>query len=341
LVLKSHRQAVVFEAPRRVAVVTEEAPRPAEGEVLVAVSLSAISAGTELLIYRGQAPEELAADAILPALAGDLRFPIRYGYAAVGRVAATGQGVADGWLGRRVFAFHPHHSVFACKPAELLPIPDGIADEDAALLPNVETAVNLLLDGAPLIGEKVAIFGQGIVGLLATALLAELPLARLLTADLHERRRELSRQLGAGESLDPAAPDFAGKIADCDLAYELSGSPAALGQAIAATGFGGRVVIGSWYGNKKVSLELGGTYHRSRIRILASQVSSLAPELSARWSKARRIEVAWESLRRLRPARLVSHRLPLAQAAEAYRLLDEKPEEALQILLLHPAFSSC
>lgn len=327
---------MVFEAPRRIAVALEEAPRPAAGEVLVEVALSAISAGTELLIYRGQAPEELAADAILPSLAGALRFPLRYGYAVVGKVVETGRNVEPSWLGRRVFAFQPHHSLFACKPSELLPIPDGIADEDAALLPNVETAVNLLLDGAPLIGEKVAVFGQGIVGLLTTALLAGLPLSRLVAADPLARRRELSLELGAGESRDPAAADFAASLADCDLTYELSGSPAALGQALAATGFGGRVVIGSWYGKKPVALDLGGTYHRSRIRILASQVSSLAPELSARWSKARRIEVAWERLRRLRPSRLVSHRLPLAEAARAYQLLDEKPEEALQILLEHP-----
>jgi 2-desacetyl-2-hydroxyethyl bacteriochlorophyllide A dehydrogenase len=334
--MSRQRLAVVFEAPRQLAVVKEKAPRPAAGEVLVKTRMSAISAGTELLIYRGQAPEGLAADAILPSLAGDLRFPIRYGYAVVGEVVEAGQGVEPAWLGRRVFAFQPHHTVFACRPAELLPIPEGIADENAVLLPNVETAVNLLLDGAPLIGEKVAVFGQGIVGLLATALLAGLPLSRLVTADLHPSRRKLSLELGAGESLDPAAADFAGKTADFDLAYELSGSPAALGQALAATGFGGRVVIGSWYGKKPVSLDLGGAYHRSRIRILASQVSSLAPELSARWTKERRIEVAWERLRRLRPSRLVSHRLPLAEAAEAYRLLDETPHEALQILLEHP-----
>lgn len=327
---------MVFEAPRRVAVALEEAPRPTVGEVLVEVSLSAISAGTELLIYRGQAPEELAADAILPSLAGDLRFPLRYGYAVVGRVVESGQGVDPSWLGRRVFSFQPHHSLFACKPSELLSIPDGIADEDAALLPNVETAVNLLLDGGPLIGEKVAVFGQGIVGLLTTALLAGLPLSRLVAADPLARRRGLALELGAGESLDPTAANFRESIADCDLTYELSGSPAALGQALAATGFGGRVVIGSWYGKKPVSLDLGGAYHRSRIRILASQVSSLAPELSARWSKERRIEVAWERLRRLQPSRLVSHRLPLAAAAQAYRLLDEKPGEALQILLEHP-----
>jgi 2-desacetyl-2-hydroxyethyl bacteriochlorophyllide A dehydrogenase len=336
------RLAVVFEAPRRVAVVEEPAPSAAAGEVLVSASVSAISAGTELLIYRGEAPPDLAADATLPALAGTLRFPLRYGYAVVGEVVAAGAGVDSAWRGRRVFAFQPHHSRFACPPCDLLPIPEGIADDDAVFLPNVETAVNLLLDAHPRIGERAVVFGQGIVGLLTTALLAGLPLARLVTADLHARRRALSLELGADESLDPSAPDFAERMTStisgdgADLALELSGSPAALDQAVAATGFGGRVVIGSWYGRKPVSLDLGGRFHRSRIRLVPSQVSSLAPELSARWSKTRRLEVAWEMLRRLRPSRLVSHRLPLAAAARAYELLDRQQEESVQVLFEHP-----
>lgn len=340
-----NRLALEFEGPRRIAVIEEPAPGPAPGEVLVKTSVSAISAGTELLIYRGEAPAELVADTNLPALAGSLSFPLRYGYAVAGKVVETGQGVEPAWLGRRVFAFQPHHSSFTCSPGDLQLIPDGIADEDAVFLPNVETAVNLLLDGKPLIGERVAIFGQGVVGLLTTALMAGLPLARLLTADRHPRRRQLSLELGAGLCLDAGAPDFSAACAaalaegggpgGADLTYELSGSPAALDQALATTGFGGRVVIGSWYGRKPVALELGGSFHRSRIRILASQVSTLAPELSARWSRARRLEVAWASLRSLRPSRLVSHRLPLAEAARAYQLLDQHPEEATQVLLEH------
>lgn len=339
-------RVVTFEAPRRVVVREEDVAAPGPGEVRVATALSAVSAGTELLIYRGEAPPDLAADATLPALAGDLRFPLEYGYAAVGEVIETGPGVDSGWRGRRVFAFEPHRSLFVRPPSELLPVPAGVAPEAAVFLPNVETAVSLLMDGAPIVGERVAVFGQGVVGLLTAALLARSPLETLVTVDRHERRRRASLELGAGESLDPGAADFdarldaalagAGEHSGADLAYELSGNPEALDRALAATGFGGRVVLGSWYGRKRASLDLGGRFHRSRIRLLSSQVSTLAPELGGRWSKARRLRVAWEMIRRLRPERLVTHRLPLAEAAGAYELLDRHPEEAIQVLLEHP-----
>jgi threonine dehydrogenase-like Zn-dependent dehydrogenase len=121
-----------------------------------------------------------------------------------------------------------------------------------------------------------------------------------------------------------------------DLCFELTGVPAALDQAIAMTGFDGRVIVGSWYGQKRAHLDLGGRFHRSRIRLISSQVSSLAPELTGRWSKARRFEVAWEMLRRVQPARWVTQRFSLLEAARAYQLIDEHPEKTIQVLLTYP-----
>jgi threonine dehydrogenase-like Zn-dependent dehydrogenase len=120
-----------------------------------------------------------------------------------------------------------------------------------------------------------------------------------------------------------------------DLTYELSGNPLALDQAIAVTGFNGRVVIGSWYGQKHADLNLGGRFHRSRIRLISSQVSTIAPEWSGRWTKSRRLHVAWEMLQHVRPAHLITHRFPLAQASQAYALLDQHPEEAIQVLFTY------
>ncbi|MGL4650849.1 MAG: zinc-dependent alcohol dehydrogenase, partial [Caldilineaceae bacterium] len=122
-------------------------------------------------------------------------------------------------------------------------------------------------------------------------------------------------------------------LRDVDLVYELSGNPAALDQAIAATGFDGRVVIGSWYGDKPATLHLGGAFHRSRVRLIASQVSTIAPALSGRWSGARRFAQAWALLASLPAATLVSHRFPFAQAADAYATIAERPQETLQVLL--------
>jgi len=117
-----------------------------------------------------------------------------------------------------------------------------------------------------------------------------------------------------------------------DLTFELSGSPSALNDAIALTAFSGRIVIGSWYGEKRAEVDLGGAFHRSRIKMIASQVSTIAPELRGRWDKARRFGVAWEALRRIQPQKWITHRFPIEEAAQAYKLLDENPQETIQVV---------
>jgi threonine dehydrogenase-like Zn-dependent dehydrogenase len=116
---------------------------------------------------------------------------------------------------------------------------------------------------------------------------------------------------------------------------ELTGTPAALDAAIELTAFSGRVVVGSWFGTKSAPLNLGGRYHRSRIRVVASQVSTIAPELSGRWDKTRRFATAWKALERIRPSRWITHRIPIEQAADAYRELDRSPQEAIQVVFTY------
>jgi threonine dehydrogenase-like Zn-dependent dehydrogenase len=200
----------------------------------------------------------------------------------------------------------------------------------------METAVNFVMDGRPLIGERVAVFGQGIVGLLTTALLARFPLSALISLDRYPNRRQASRQVGADISHDPAEVGILQTMRgqdEVDLAYELSGNPAGLADALEVVGFAGRVVIGSWYGQKRTDLNLGGRFHRSRIRLISSQVSTLAPELRGRWDKARRFDVAWEMIRQIQPERLITQRIPFDQAERAYTLLDRHPEQAIQVVL--------
>jgi 2-desacetyl-2-hydroxyethyl bacteriochlorophyllide A dehydrogenase len=297
--------------------------------VLVKTMFSAISPGTEMLIYRGQFPVDLAVDATIGSLSGKFGYPLRYGYAAVGRVVELGEGVDIKWRNRLVFAFQPHGTHFTAALAELLPVPDDVSCEAAVFLPNMETAVNFVMDGAPLVGERVAVFGQGVVGLLTTALLAQFPLAELVTLDHFSSRRSYSLTAGSHASYDPLAFNRN----DFDLVFELSGAPEALDMAIAATGFDGRVIIGSWYWQKRVSLDLGGRFHRSRIRLISSQVSTLNPVISGRWNKARRFETAWEQIRRIKPEQFITHQVPFAQAEEAYRQIDQQPEQTLQIIL--------
>jgi 2-desacetyl-2-hydroxyethyl bacteriochlorophyllide A dehydrogenase len=327
---------LIFRSPRRVALRTEPLPPPAAGQVEVETALSAISAGTEMLIYRGFAPLDLPADEILPSLSGPLKYPLRYGYACVGRVAGLGEELDSSWLGRRVFAFHPHADRFVASVSDLLTIPDAVSDDRAVFLPQAETALGLIHDGAPLLGERICILGQGIVGLLVCAVLARIPLVHLLTFDRFTRRRELSMKLGAQESLDPGGRGRGRRRSEdrgADLTFELSGDPTALNMALALTGYGGRVILGSWYGRQAAQLDLGGAFHRSRIRILSSQVSRIDPALTGRWDKARRFDAAWELLREIKPEAWITHRVPFSQAASAYQILDRRPQDALQVVL--------
>ncbi len=337
---KIRRASLYFTGPRSVSVRREGLPDAAEGQALVRTLVSAISPGTEALVYRGEFPGEMPVDENIAGMGGKFAYPMKYGYSAVGRVEAVGGGVGEEWVGRLVVAFHPHESHFIASPEELVPLPEDIGPEDAVFLPNMETAVNFLMDGSPRVGESVAVFGQGIVGLLTTSLLALFPLGVLITFDKYPLRRMASTEAGARESADPDRADMREWLRErlpggADLAYEVSGSPAALDQAIAATGFAGRVIIGSWYGSKRPSLDLGGRFHRSRIKLVSSQVSSISPEHSGRWTKQRRYGVAWDMIRRLKPSRFVTHRFPLREAARAYRLLDRGQAEAIQILFTY------
>ncbi len=330
------RQTVFFTAPGQVEIRREPLPAPAAGQLLVETVVSAISSGTEMLVYRGQFPK-MEVDTTIAGLAREFAYPLAYGYAAVGRVKELGKQVDRSWLGHLVFSFQPHTSHFLATPEAVFPVPEGFSPEAAAFLPNMETAVNLVQDGAPILGERVLVLGQGIIGLLTSALLQQFPLEMLVSADCYPCRRAAAGGLGVSACLDPELPGFSSAArallgAGADLTYELSGNPLALNDAIALTRFSGRVVIGSWYGEKHTPLDLGSSFHRSRIRLVSSQVSSIAPELSGRWDKARRFEAAWSALRRIQPEKWITQRFPLEQAPEAYRLLDESPSKAIQVV---------
>jgi 2-desacetyl-2-hydroxyethyl bacteriochlorophyllide A dehydrogenase len=352
------RRTVYFAAPRLVEFREETLPRLGADDVLVETICSAISAGTEMLVYQGRFPRDLETDSAISSLRGGFEYPLAYGYACVGQVKDVGKSVNGNWIGRLVFAFQPHTSHFITKPEALIAIPQLLSPETACFLPNMETAVNLVQDGAPILGERVMVFGQGVVGLLTASLLGEFPLECLVVADCYERRRaafdiaRASFKISHCASVDPNDSEFRSKVfaasgfsftdtgaassgwpqTKFDLVYELSGNPAALNEAISLTCFSGRIVIGSWYGEKKMPIDLGGSFHRSRIKMISSQVSTITPELSARWDKSRRFDVAWKALERIKPEKWITHRFSIKDADKAYQLLDENPQETIQIL---------
>lgn len=334
-----------FTGPQQVAVRTQLLPPPGPGEVLVEVQCSAISAGTELLVYRGQVPPDMALDASLPALQAAPVYPLQYGYACVGKVVQAGAGVAAGLLGTHVFAFQPHASHFVAPATAVLPLPAGVAVADAVFLPNMETAVNLVQDGAPALGEKVVVLGQGSVGLLLSALLARHPLLKLFAVDSLPVRRQRALQLGVQQAFDPADAAQLAELhkllstppgqSGADLVFEVSGVPAVLNQAIDLCGYASRIVIGSWYGNKSAAIALGGNAHRNRLQISTSQVSTLAPALGGRWDKERRFALVWQLLSELQPQQLITHRATLDTAPQLYRQLHQGQDDLLQAVFVY------
>src|SRR5579883_42198 len=337
-VLPAEARALWWVGPRRAEFRTEPLPPPGPHEVVVRALASGISAGTELLVYRGEVPPDLALD--LPSLAGSFAYPIKYGYASVGRVLAVGAGVRAIMPGSLVFALHPHQDYYVVPADSVVPLPPGLPPEDGVFLANLETAVNVVLDAAPRLGETVLLSGLGVVGLLILQVLLRGGVEQVVGVDPLPPRRALARRLGAALALAPG-DDLTAEVRaltggrGADLAIEVSGAPAALQAAIEAVADEGTVVVASWYGTKPVSLALGGHFHRGRVRLVSSQVGRVAPALAPRWDVARRRAVATGLLRQLPLAELITHRIPFAEAEAAFVLLDLRPERALQVVLTY------
>jgi 2-desacetyl-2-hydroxyethyl bacteriochlorophyllide A dehydrogenase len=325
--------AVWFPRARSVELRTEELTDPAPEEVRVRAALSAISHGTEMLVYRGEVDENLALD--LPTLAGGYGFPLKYGYASVGRAVAVGRDVRGLREGDLVFALHPHQDEYVVSESLVRRLPDRTAPEQGVFLANLETAINVVLDAKPRLGEVVAVFGQGVVGLLVTQLLRRSG-ARVIAIEPSALRRSFAERCGAEAAIAPGEAALLRTLTSgrgADIAVDASGSPSALQEAIDCVALEGTVVVCSWYGDKPVPLDLGGRFHRGRVRLVSSQVGRIDPALAPRWDRERRLELATELLGELVLADLITHRIPFAHAADAYALLDSGDPETIQVVL--------
>lgn len=285
-------------------------PRPEADEVLVRTVCSGISGGTERLVYRGEVPAELALDDTIGALAGTFSYPFAYGYACVGAVAETGQ---------QVFAFHPHQDVFAARTSELIALPP-VDPAAATLFPLVETALQVTLDAGTGYRDRVIVLGAGVLGLL-TGLLLQQAGWRPLIADPQEWRRAVADGLGA----TTAAP---AELADevVPLVIDATGNPDAPATALNMLAHEGTLLIASWFGAKPVVLPLGGAFHRRRLTIRSTQVSTVAARQSARWTRSRRQRETAALLTELPLLELCTDVFDFSHAADAFQAVDqEKP----------------
>ncbi len=332
------RDILFFAGDATVELRTQELDRPGYGEALVKTEYSAISAGTELLAYQGNLPDEVDREGELDSVQQGAAYPMPYGYSTVGRVVEVGPDVKPEWVNQRVFGFHPHASAYVETVDALIQLPEEVSLRGGLFIPNLETALNLVMDGRPLIGERVVIFGQGVVGLLTTRLLADYPLDRLIVVDPAERRRQAAMDSGADEAIDPNCSSQVRHLRQmlglydngdannrgatgADLVYELTGQPHVLNDTLQICGFDSRVVIGSWYGKKTAPIDLGGRFHRRRLSIESSQVSTIDPRYQGRWSKERRLDVVIQQLKHESFSEFITHEYALSDADEAYRSL--------------------
>ena len=324
-------RAVHFVAPRRVALREVEVPDPPEGHILVATEWSGISSGTELLAYRGEVDPDLPLDETLGALAGTFAYPFRYGYSAVGRVVRPATPFQEG---QRVFAFHPHQDRFVADAREVVPV-DDLDPQAATLYPMVETALQVSLDAAPRLGETVVVVGLGAVGILVAALLTRTG-AVVLGSEPEPARRAAAGAFGV-RALDPddvseaVAAETSGR--GTDLVVEASGNPGALASSLGLLAHEGTALVCSWYGTKPVSLPLGAEFHRRRLALRSTQVSTLPAALTARWDRRRRAELAWRLASGLPLSVLATHAFPFEQAAEAYACADRKDDGLIHAAL--------
>ncbi|UPY35361.1 zinc-binding alcohol dehydrogenase [Sediminicoccus sp. KRV36] len=275
-------QALWHVAPGKAELRAARLALPAEGELLVQALTSGLSRGTERLVHHGRVPASQHAAMRCPMQEGDFGFPVKYGYAAVGRVE---QGAPE-FLGRRVFALHPHQSRFVIPAHFCALIPDGVSDDRACLGANMETALNVMWDAAPRLGERALIIGAGVVGLLCAFLLARMPGVAVTVVDRDPAKAALARGFGADFALPDAAPR------DQELIIHASASAAGLRLALACAAFEGRILEASWFGDAEPALPLGAEFHQKRLQLISTQVGSVSPAMRGRRSHGQRMALA-------------------------------------------------
>ena len=318
--------------PRRVEIQRVEVRPPEQGEVLVRTRWSGISGGTELLAYRGELDDTLALDETLSSLKGTFRYPFAYGYSCVGEVERTGPGEpAEGTI---VFAFHPHQDLFTVRAGNVVAV-EGVDERVATLFPLVETALQVSLDAGPRIEEPVVVLGLGPVGVLTVAMLQRSG-ADVLGADPRRDRREAAAQFGirvvdASEIREAVAMFTSG--VGVPLVVDATGSPAALPLALELLAHEGEVLVCSWFGSKDVRLPLGGAFHRRRLTIRSTQVSTIPSRLVGRWDVDRRRHAAIRLMNELPLKLLATHEVPFERAGEAYATLDRGDEGVMHVAL--------
>jgi hypothetical protein len=306
-------------APGRGEIRTERLAAPATGEILVRARYSAISRGTEALVFQGRVPASEYHRMRAPFQAGDFPGPVKYGYANVGCVEEGPRELR----GRHVFVLYPHQTRYIVPGPAAYVLPDSVPVERAVLAANLETAVNGLWDAAPKLGDRITVIGAGTVGCLVAWLAGRMPGCLVELVDVNPRRASIARLLGARF----AAPETASP--DADIVIHASGSASGLEAALRVAGFEATIVEMSWYGAQLVPVALGEAFHARRLTIRSSQVGAVAASQRARWDAPRRMQLTFDLLRDEVLDALITGESPFDTLPEVMADLAATPGDAL------------
>ncbi|WP_328836179.1 zinc-binding alcohol dehydrogenase [Streptomyces europaeiscabiei] len=284
--MKPTAKAFWLRSPGQGEIREETLAEPGENEVLVRALYSGVSRGTETLVFRGQVPENQHATMRAPFQEGEFPAPVKYGYLSVGRVEEG----PDALVGRTVFCLYPHQSRYVVPVSAVTVVPESVPAARAVLAGTVETAVNALWDAAPLIGDRIAVVGGGMVGCSVAALLARYPGVRVQLVDADPARAEIARALG----VDFALPGDA--LGECDLVVHASANETGLVRSLELLAAEGTVIELSWYGDRRIALPLGEAFHSRRLTIRSSQVGTVSPAGRVGRTYADRLALALELL---------------------------------------------
>jgi len=296
-------RALWYTAPGKAELRAARLPAPGAGEVLIRMLYSGVSRGTERLVFEGRVPPSEYSRMRLGTQEGDFPFPVKYGYSAVGQVESG----PDELKGRTVFALHPHQDRFILPETGVVPVPGNVPPRRAVLAANTETALNILWDGEAKAGQRIAIVGGGIVGLLAAALAAQISGATVTVIDKEPSRAALAEKLGVGFARPEEAPH------EMDLVIHTSSTEAGLVLALDIAGFEATIVEASWYGDRKIAVPLGGAFHSQRLKLVSSQVGAVAPSHRARFTHRSRMEEALRLLADDRFDALIGEEIPFSE----------------------------
>ncbi|MGM0554158.1 MAG: zinc-dependent alcohol dehydrogenase [Pseudomonadota bacterium] len=268
----------------------EALPAADTGSVRVRTLYSAISRGTEALVFHGRVPASQYAAMRVPFQAGEFPAPVKYGYISVGEIEDGPEA------GTRVFCLYPHQDRYQVPRAAVTALPAEVPVERAVLAANLETAINAVWDAQTGPGDRVTVIGAGVVGLLAAWLIRAIPGTRVTVIDPNPDRGSVATALGLS-LCHPEAAAAEPSLRDVDGVVHASGQPEGLQLGLALAGVEARVVELSWYGDRKVELPLGEGFHSRRLTLRSSQVGRVPPERAARWDVRRRLALALSLLR--------------------------------------------